>query len=91
MRRDAQRARHLDQDADARARRRQLAHCQQGQAGSLALFLRRLPGGLRQRAAQTHRLLLYAARSRERDGQSGGRGIARSVVRAFERIRCRPM
>ena len=60
--------------ADARARRGQLAHDQQGQAGGLALFLRGFPGGLRQRAAQAHRLLLHAAGSGVGDGQPGRRG-----------------
>ncbi len=47
----------------------QLARNQQGQAGSVALLLRRLPGGLRQQAAQAHRLLLHPAGGRRRDGQ----------------------
>ena len=61
----------LARHADARSRRRGLAHDQQGQAGRLALLLRGLSGGLRQRAAEAHRLLLHAA---------GGRGAMVRLV-----------
>ena len=58
-------------NADASAERGQLAHHQQGQAGSLALFLRGLSGNLRQPLAQADRFLLHAAGSGFSDGQSG--------------------
>ena len=68
--------------ADARAQRSELVDAQQGQAGSLALFLRAFSRSLRQPPAQAHGLLLHAAGSRQRDGEPRRSGAARAAVRA---------
>ena len=62
-----------------RARRRRLADDQQGRPRRLALLLRGLPRGLRQRPPQADRLVLHAARSRRRDGPARRRGAPRAA------------